>query len=53
MPKMVLPEPGPPPSIVVRPRGKPPPVMASKPSIPEAAFPALEAWLTRAFIVVP
>jgi hypothetical protein len=31
---MVLPEPGPPTSKVVRPRGRPPPVISSKPAIP-------------------
>ena len=35
---MVLPEPGPPTSSVVRPLGKPPPVISSKPVIPVGAF---------------
>src|ERR1035437_8968529 len=35
---MVLPEPGPPTSSVVRPRGKPPPVISSKPAMPVGAL---------------
>src|ERR1017187_2057580 len=35
---MVLPEPGPPTSSVVRPSGKPPPVISSKPVMPVGAF---------------
>jgi hypothetical protein len=35
---MVLPDPGPPISSVVRPRGKPPPLISSKPTIPVGAF---------------
>ena len=34
----VLPEPGPPTSSVVRPRGKPPPVISSKPAMPVGAL---------------
>src|ERR1700691_1871505 len=37
---MVLPDPGPPINSVVRPRGKPPPLISSKPAIPVAAFDA-------------
>jgi len=36
--KMVLPEPGPPISIVVRPDGSPPPVISSKPAMPVRVF---------------
>src|ERR1700733_7011396 len=38
MPSMVLPQPGPPQTIVVRPRGKPPPLISSSPLIPVSAL---------------
>src|SRR5580704_13427060 len=38
IPSMVLPQPGPPQTIVVRPRGNPPPLISSSPLIPVGAF---------------
>jgi hypothetical protein len=38
MPSMVFPQPGPPQTIVVRPRGNPPPLISSSPLIPVGAL---------------
>jgi hypothetical protein len=38
MANMVLPQPGPPQTMVGRPAGRPPPVISSKPAIPVGAF---------------
>ena len=38
IPSIVLPQPGPPHTIVVRPRGKPPPLISSRPRMPVGAF---------------
>src|ERR1700675_5080453 len=51
---MVLPDPGPPISNVVRPRGKPPSLISSKPAIPVGAFlDAAAAGERSDFIVFP
>src|SRR6185312_2804087 len=51
--RMVLPEPGPPTSSVVRPRGRPPPVISSRPVIPVGALVVLRGTGSSEFMVCP
>src|ERR1700722_9581923 len=52
-PKMVFPEPGPPCTKAVRARGRPPPVISSKPAIPVGAFLDAATKCERTAVIVP
>jgi KaiC/GvpD/RAD55 family RecA-like ATPase len=51
--KIVLPEPGPPTSSVVQPRGRPPPQISSKPVMPVGALDIFATRVRNDFIVLP